>query len=47
MAKYKVHYSGWYIVETDSIDEAMETDRDDAEVMYGEHENEIAICLES
>lgn len=38
--KYKVFYSGWYIVEADSIDEALlETTRDDYEVEYEEWEN--------
>ena len=47
MAKYKVYYSGWYIIEADNIDEAMETDRDDAEVEYEEWENEDAVFLEN
>lgn len=46
MAKYKVYYSGWYIVEADSIDEALETDRDDVEVEYEEWENNDAVCCE-
>lgn len=46
MAKYKVYYSGWYIIEADSIDEALETDRDDVEVEYEEWENEDAILSE-
>ena len=39
MPKYKVYYQGWYIIEADSIDEAYETDRDDAEVVFEEWEN--------
>ena len=35
--KYKVYYSGWYIVEADSSAEALETDRDDG--LYEEYEN--------
>lgn len=46
MAKYKVYYSGWYIIEADTIDEALETDRDDAGVEYEEWENEEAISFE-
>lgn len=38
--KYKVYYSGWYIVEADSISEALETDRDDG--IYEEWENTSA-----
>lgn len=37
MAKYRVSYSGWYIVEADSVDEALDSDRDDSE--YEEWEN--------
>lgn len=44
--KYKVHYSGWFIVEADTIDEAVEIDRDDAEVEYEEWENTEAEVLE-
>lgn len=46
MAKYKVYYSGWYIVEADTIEEALETDRDDAEVEYEEWGNDDAVFLE-
>ena len=46
MAKYKVYYSGWYIIEADDIDEALETDRDDAEVEYEEWENKDAVSFE-
>lgn len=35
--KYKVAYTGFYIIEADSITEAMRTDRDDGE--YEEYEN--------
>lgn len=40
MAKWKVSYSGWYIIEADTFDEAIESDRDDA--MYEEWENDDA-----
>ena len=43
MAEYKVYYSGWYIVEADTIDEAIETDRDDG--IYEEWENTDAIFV--
>lgn len=39
MPKYKVRYEGWFIVEADSIDEALEFDRDDYEVKYEQWEN--------
>lgn len=39
MAKYKVTYTGYYIIEADSIDEAMETARDDYETEFEEWEN--------
>ena len=44
MAVYKVYYRGFYIIESDSIDEALETERDDAK--YEEWENEDAYELE-
>lgn len=37
--KYKVFYSGWYIIEADSADDAITTDRDDAESESEEWEN--------
>lgn len=37
--KYKVHYEGFYIIESDSIDAAIETDRDDADVEFEQWEN--------
>lgn len=46
MPKYKVYYCGWYLIEADTIDEAVETDRDDAEVVYEEWENFDAVLLE-
>lgn len=46
MARYKVYYSGWYIIEADTVDEAIETDRDDAEVEYEEWENNDAILYD-
>lgn len=43
MPKYKVHYSGWYIVEADNVDEAVLTDRADA--VYDTWENEDAVYV--
>lgn len=41
--KYKVYYEGFYIVEADSLEDALaETTRDDAEVEYEEWENTAA-----
>lgn len=37
--RYKVLYSGYYIIDADSADEALETNRDDAEVEFEEWEN--------
>lgn len=37
--KVKVYYEGYYIVEADSLEEALETNRDDAEVECEEWEN--------
>lgn len=45
MSKYKVYYEGFYIVETDTIDEALKTDRDDIEVEFEEWENIYAVPL--
>jgi hypothetical protein len=39
MAIYKVMYEGFYLIEADSIDEAIETDRDNYGVEYEEWEN--------
>ena len=36
--KVKVYYEGFYIIEADSLDAALETDRDDEEVEYEEWE---------
>ena len=47
MPKYKVSYSGWYIIEADSEADALETDRDDFDVEYEEYENEEATYLEA
>lgn len=44
MDEYKVYFSGWYIVEADSLEEALETDQDDA--IYAEWQNESAVVLE-
>lgn len=37
--KVKVYYEGFYIIEAESFDEALETNRDDADVEYEEWEN--------
>lgn len=37
--KVKVYYEGFYIIESDSLDEALETSRDDAEVEFEEWSN--------
>ena len=37
--KVKVYYEGFYIIEADSLDEALETSRDDAEVEFEEWSN--------
>ena len=39
MAVFKVHYEGFYIIEAETIDEAMETNRDDYEAQYEEWGN--------
>lgn len=46
MNKYKVYYEGYYIVEADTIDEAIETSRDDYEAEYEEWENTDAVLFE-
>lgn len=43
MALYKVKYEGFYYIEADSIDEALETCRDDYEAQYEEWENTEAV----
>lgn len=40
--KYKVKYSGFYYIEADNKEEALESDRDDADVVYEEWENNSA-----
>ena len=40
--KVKVYYEGYYIIEAESLDEALETDRDDAEVEFEEWGNTAA-----
>lgn len=42
MPTYKVSYSGYYIIEADSVDEAMNTCRDDYEAQYEEWQNDDA-----
>lgn len=44
MATYKVFYSGWYIIEADDINEAVDSCRDDGE--YEEWENTDAVEIE-
>ena len=39
MAKYKVYYEGFYIVEADTKEEALDTVRSDYEVEFEEWEN--------
>ena len=39
MAQYKVFYKGYYIVEADDVDDAMNTDRDDCGLDFEEREN--------
>ncbi len=39
MPIYKVYYRGYYYVEADSADEALETNRDDGDVRFEEWEN--------
>lgn len=39
MNRYKVFYEGYYIVEAETIDEALETSRDDEEVELEEWVN--------
>lgn len=45
MSKYKVYYEGFYIVEADTIDEALEIDRDDIEVEFEKWEKIYAVPL--
>lgn len=44
MKKYVVKFSGWYIVEADSEEEALETSQDDAEC--AEWQNDSAILAD-
>lgn len=37
--EFKVYYKGFYIVEAESLGEALNTSRDDAEVEYEEWQN--------
>lgn len=46
MPKYKVSYTGFYVIEADTLREALESDRDDVEVEYEEYENSYALKLE-
>lgn len=46
MAKYRVSFSGWYVIEADTEEEALETSVDDFDVEYAEYENTDAEELE-
>ena len=46
MKLYKVYYEGFYLIEAETIDEAMETCRDDYEAEYEEWENTKAEVYE-
>lgn len=46
MAKYKISFAGWYIVEADSKEEALGTSVEDFGVEYAEYENIDAEELE-
>ena len=39
MPKYRVSFNGWFTVEADTAEEALETDIDDFDVEYVEYEN--------
>ena len=43
--RFKVYYNGFYIVESDSYESAVETNREDVEVTYEEWEKLIAVNL--
>ena len=43
--KYRVAYAGFYIIEADTLEEALESDRSDAE--YEEYENCDVIPMEA
>jgi hypothetical protein len=38
--KYKVYYSGFYYVEADSEEEALDTDKEICDVIYDEYSND-------
>jgi len=44
--KFKVNYSGFYYIEAENEDEAIETSRDDTDVVYEEYENESVETVE-
>ena len=46
MAKYRVSFTGWYVIEADTEDEAMGTSFEDFGVEYAEYENTDAEELE-
>lgn len=43
MAKYKVYFKGWYIIEADNKEEAINSSKEDFEVEYAEWENTKAV----
>lgn len=43
--RYKVYYSGFYYIEADSVEEALETDRSDS-LDYEEWENNKAVAVD-
>ena len=44
--RVKVFYKGFYVVEADSLEEALETDRETAYTLYEEWENTKACVAE-
>lgn len=47
MGKYKVYYEGFYVIEADTEDEALDTSRDEYDVIFEEWQNLKAEELES
>lgn len=46
MAKYRVSFNGWYVIEADTKEEALNSSADDFDVEYAEWENTDAEELE-
>lgn len=44
---YRVYYEGFYIIEAESVEDALQSDKDDAEVQYEEWENTKAQMFEA